>query len=121
MLTKGAPGTHDVPPTFLTVLGLRVRQELLDIFNLTCSSQGVAPDLKDRHHFTPQESVKTTRMHVLLQTSQSSTLNGKTLEGILHNRLYYLADPRDWLCTEQAGFPKNRSSEDHILYLTQSM
>ncbi len=60
-------------------------------------------------------------MLVLLQTSQSSILSGKTLEGILHNRLYYLADTRDWLCTEQAGFRKNRSCEDQILCLTQSM
>ncbi len=45
----------------------------------------------------------------------------KTLERIVHNRLYYLAETRDWLCTEQAGFRYNRSCEDQILRLTQSI
>ncbi len=42
----------------------------------------------------------------------------KTLEIILQSRLYYLAETRDRLCTEQAGFRKNRSCEDQILRLT---
>ncbi len=45
----------------------------------------------------------------------------KTLERILHNRLYYLAETRDRLCTEQTGFRKNRSCEDQILRLTLSI
>ncbi len=45
----------------------------------------------------------------------------KTLDIILHNRLYYVAETRDWLCTEHAGFRKNRSCEDQILRLTQSI
>ncbi len=43
----------------------------------------------------------------------------KTLEKILHNRLYYLAETLDWLCTEQAGFRKNRTCEDQILRIAQ--
>ncbi len=43
------------------------------------------------------------------------------MERILHNRLDYLAETRNWLCTEHAGFCKNRSCEDHILRLTQSI
>ncbi len=34
------------------------------------------------------------------------------MEGILHNRLYYLAETRDWPCTEHARFRKNRSCAD---------
>ncbi len=45
----------------------------------------------------------------------------KVLERIRHNRLYYLMETRNWLCTEQAGFCKNRSCEDQILRLTQSI
>ncbi len=46
----------------------------------------------------------------------------KTLERILHNILLcYLAETRDWLCTEQAGFRKIRSCEDQVLRLTQSI
>ncbi len=45
----------------------------------------------------------------------------KTLERLLHNRLYYLAETQDCLCTEQARFRKNQSCEDQILRLTQSI
>ncbi len=37
---------------------------------------------------------------------------------ILHSRLYYSAETRDRLCTEQAEFRENRSCEDQILRLT---
>ncbi len=55
--------------------------------------------------------------------TQQSTAScvAKTLRRILHNRLYYLAETRDWLCTEQAGLRRNQSCEDQILRLTQSI
>ncbi len=43
------------------------------------------------------------------------------MERILHNRIYYLAEIRNWLCSEQAGSRKNRSCEDQFLRLTQSI
>ncbi len=45
----------------------------------------------------------------------------KTLSRILHNGLFYLAETRDWQCTEQAGFRKNRSCDGQILSLKQSI
>ncbi len=39
MRANGAPGPDDFPSTFLKALGPRARQELLDIFNLTCSTK----------------------------------------------------------------------------------
>ncbi len=45
----------------------------------------------------------------------------KTLETILDNRLYYLADTWDWLCPEQVGFRKNQSCDDLNPCLTQSI
>ncbi len=55
------------------------------------------------------------------RTVSLTSLVAKTLERILLNRLYYLAETRDWLCTEKAGFRKNRSCEDQILRLAQSI
>ncbi len=55
-------------------------------------------------------------MHIPIQTCVV-----KTLERILHNRLYYLAETLDWLCTYQASFRKNRSCEDQVLRLMQSI
>ncbi len=60
----------------------------------------VAPDLEDRHHPAPHESGKTTRMHIFINTGQSNVVCAKTVERILHNRLYYLAETRDRLYTD---------------------
>ncbi len=45
----------------------------------------------------------------------------KTMERMVHNRLYKLAETRGWLCSEQAGFRKLRSCEDQILRITQTI
>ncbi len=45
----------------------------------------------------------------------------KTLERMIHNRLYYLAETLGWLCPEQAGFRTSRSCEDKILRVTQTI
>ncbi len=50
-------------------------------------------------------------MYIFTSTSLSYILCGKTLERILHSRL--------WLCNKQVGFRKNRSCEDQILRITQ--
>ncbi len=36
----------------------------------------------------------------------------KTMERMVHNRLYNLAETTGWLCSEQAGFRKLRPCED---------
>ncbi len=121
MRAKGAPKPDDIPPTFLKALGPRARQELLDIFNLS---------------FTTGESPQIWKIAIILPLKKAGKPPGcksshrpvsltscvaKTLERYLHDRLYYLAETRDWLCTEQAGFRKNRSCEDQVLRLTQSI
>ncbi len=42
------------------------------------------------------------------------------MERMIHNRLYYLAETRGWLCPKQAGFRTSRSCEDQILRVTQT-
>ncbi len=43
------------------------------------------------------------------------------MERVIHNRLYYLAETRGWLCPEQAGFKTSRSCEDQIPRVTQTI
>ncbi len=40
--------------------------------------RGVVPDLEDRHRIATQESGKTTRMRILMQTNQSNILCSKS-------------------------------------------
>ncbi len=122
MLGISAPEPAYIPPPmFLKALGPRARQELLEIFNLSFST-GKSPQIwkiaiilsikkagKPPGYISSYRSVRLTSCVV------------KTLERILHSRLYYLAETQDWLCTQQAGFRRNRSFEDQILLLTQSI
>ena len=43
----------------------------------------------------------------------------KTIERMICNRLYTMAEVNGWLCNEQAGFRKYRSTEDQIVKLIQ--
>ncbi len=43
------------------------------------------------------------------------------MERMIHNRLYYLAETRGWLCPEQVGFRTSRSCEYQILRVTQTI
>ncbi len=43
------------------------------------------------------------------------------MERKVQHRLYNLAETREWLCSEQAGFRKLRSCEDQILGITQTI
>ncbi len=120
MRAKGASGTDDIHPTFLKAPGPRARQELLDIFNHSFST-GKSPQIWTIAIILPlKKAEKTPGCKSLYRPVSLTSCVTKTLERILHNTLYYLAETRDWLCTEQARFRKNRSCEDQILCLTQS-
>ena len=45
----------------------------------------------------------------------------KVLERMIANRIYYLAETQGWLSQHQAGFRKQRNTEDQILRITQSI
>ena len=45
----------------------------------------------------------------------------KTLERLIHNRLYFLAESRSWICPEQAGVRKQRGCEDLVLNIIQGV
>ncbi len=121
--SKAGPYTKpvDMPSMFLKALGPRTRQELLEIFKLNFST-GKSPQIWRTAVILPLR--KKGKLPACIFSYRPVSLTSyvaNTLERILHNRLYYLVETRDWLCTEQAGFRKNRSCEDQILSLTQSI
>ncbi len=97
------------PPTFLKALGPRARQELLGIFNRSFFS-GKSPQIWKITIILPlKKAGKPSGCISSYKPVRLTSCVAKTLERILLNRLYYLADTRDWLCTEKAGFRNNRS------------
>ncbi len=111
MRAKSATGPDDIPPTFLKTLGPRARQELLDIFHLSFST-GKSPQIwKITIFLALKKAGKPPGCISSCRPVSLTSCVANTLKRSLHN----------WLCTEQAGFRKNRSCEDQILRLTQSI
>ncbi len=97
----------------------RARQELLDILNLSFATGNLSQIWKIAIILPLKKAGKPPRYISSYTPVILAACVAKTLQIILHNRLYYLAETQDWLCTEQAGFHMNQSCEDQILRLTQ--
>ena len=119
MKTKGAPGSNDIPPSFLKNLGPKASQKLLDILNESFRT-GVVPRIWRHAVIIP--IIKAGKPGSQLSSYRPISLTScvvKLLERMLCSRLYYLAETRGWICSAQAGFRKNKSTEDQVLRITQ--
>ena len=119
MKTKGAPGSDDIPPSFLKNLGPKASQKLLDILNESFRT-GAVPRIWRHAVIIP--IIKAGKPGSQLSSYRPISLTScvvKLLERMLCSRLYYLAETRGWICSAQAGFRKNKSTEDQVLRITQ--
>ena len=121
MKLKSAPGGDDIPPSFLKALGEKALAELLEIFNIS---------LKDAD--CPQAWRNAIIIPLLKEGKPASQLGSyrpvsltscmvKLLERMIAERLYQLAETRNWFNKQQAGFRKGRSCEDQILRMVQAI
>ena len=121
MKRKGAPGDDNIPPSFLKELGPKARQELLSICNLSFLEADIPqmwrhgiiiPLLK---HGKPASELESYRPISL------TSCVVKLLERMISNRLYTMAERNGWICNQQAGFRKHRSTEDQVIKLIQKI
>jgi len=119
MKKNGAPGPDDIPPSFLKNLGNNAKTKLLEIFNLSFE-KGVIPGIWTKAVIIPilKQGKAASQISSYRPISLTSCV-GKTLERIINNRLYYIAEQKGWISKAQAGFRKQRSCEDQILRITQ--
>ncbi len=113
MRSKGALGPDDIQPTLLKALGPRSKIELLEIF--TCSfTTGTSPQIWKRAVILPLKKAGR-QPGAIVSYRPVSLLScvAKTMERMIHNRLYYLA--------ETSGFRTSHSCEDQILQVTQTI
>jgi len=121
MKGKGAPGPDDIPPSFIKNLGPKALQELLEICNESFLT-GEVPTAWKRAIIIPLlKSGKPASQIASFRPISLTSCLMKTLERMVVNRLYYMAETRGWLTSAQAGFRKQRSCEDQILRLTQGV
>ena len=119
MRRKGAAGPDEIPPAFLKALGTHGKTELLAIFNLSFNNAQcpgtwllaiIIPLLKAKKPASELASYR--------PISLTSCIV-KTLERMVANRLYFLAETNGWIHPSQAGFRKGRSCEDQITRTVQ--
>ena len=119
--TKGAPGSDDIPPSFLKNLGPKASKHLLDILNESFRS-GKVPRVWRHAVIIPL--IKAGKPSSQLSSYRPISLTScvvKLLERMLCARLYYLAETNGWICSTQAGFRKNQSTEDQVIRITQGI
>ena len=119
MRARGAPGPDDIPPSFIKALGSTALNILLQLFNASFDNASI-----------PQEWRNATIIPLLKLGKSPSSLSSyrpvsltsclvKTLERVIADRLYFIAESSNMLSDLQAGFRSNRSCEDQILKISQ--
>ena len=119
--TKGAPGSDDIPPSFLKNLGPKAKESLLDILNESFSS-GEVPRIWRHAVIIP--IIKAGKPSSKLASYRPISLTScvvKLLERMLCDRLYYLAETNGWICRTQAGFRRSQSTEDQVIRISQGI
>ena len=121
MKGKGAAGPDNIPPSFLKPLEPFVLQELQSIFNSSFSLAHcpriwsvatIIPTLKAEK--SPSEVASFRPISLTSCAVQS-------LERILADRLYYIAETNNLFSQFQVSFRKGRSCEDEITWIIQAI
>ena len=121
MRRKGAAGEDEIPPSFLKALGPLAKRALLKIFNLSFDNADV-PQMWRRAIIIPL--LKAGKAAGDLASFRPVSLTScvvKTLERMVADRLYYIAETRGMLSDLQAGFRRGRSCEDQIRKMVQAI
>ena len=118
---NGAPGPDDIAPTFLKALGPLALSELLRIFNDSFSGATIPQIWRHAIIIPVLKSGKPASKISSFRPISLTSVVVKLLEKIIYDRLYYLAESKGWLTNLQAGFRKNRSTEDQILRFNQQI
>ncbi len=104
MRSKGAASRDDIPSTFLTALGSIAKAESLSIFNESFSKSVVPGIWKEATILPLKKAGKPPGASSSYRPVSLTSCVVKTMERMVHNRLYNLVETRGWLCSEQAGF-----------------
>ncbi len=96
MRAKGAPGPDDIPPMILKERSPRAKSELLEIFNCSFAT-GTSPQIWKRGVILPlKKTEKQPGAIVSYRPVSLTSCAAKTMERVIHYRLYYLAETRGW-------------------------
>ena len=112
-------GMDDITPAFLQNLGPTAMTFLLDLFNHSFRTAKL-PQVWRTAIIIPL--LKAGKPASVISSYRPISLTScvvKALERMIANRIYYLAETQGWLSNHQAGFRKQRNTEDQILRITK--
>ena len=117
----GAAGPDGVPPELLSRLGPGGRASLLACFNRSWTECYV-PQSWRRAIIVPilKAGKSPSEVSSYRPVSLTSVID-KTLERMIHARMYELAESRGMLDPRQAGFRRGRCAEDQVLRVAQAI
>jgi len=121
MRVKGAAGEDEIPPSFLKALGPRAKVELLSIFNQSFDDASV-PQMWRRAIILPLlKAGKPAGQIASFRPVSLTSCVVKTMERMVSDRLYEIAETRNMFSPLQAGFRRGRSCEDQIMKMVQAI
>ena len=121
MRKNGAAGPDDIPPSFLKALGPLARGELLGSFNQSLHELEVPQAWRNATIIPLLKAGKPAGSIESYRPVSLTSCIMKTMERMVHTRLYHLAEARGIFKHSQAGFRKNRSCEDQLLRMIQDV
>ena len=121
MRRKGAPGPDDIIPAFLKELGPSALSELLAICNQSLNSAECPQNWRNATIIPLLKATKPPSDIASYRPVSLTSCIAKTVERMISNRLYHLAEKNNWFSSLQAGFRRGRSCADQIIRLSQAI
>ena len=121
LIDTKSPGPDKITNAMLTHLGNKAKTKLLGIFNNSWTKGKVPQEWRKANMVPILKKGKDKKNVSSYRPISLTSCTGKLLERMVNNRLSWYLEDEKILCQEQAGFRQNRSTEDQVTYIAQSI
>nr|KAG5703189.1 hypothetical protein BaRGS_027354 [Batillaria attramentaria] len=119
--TKKAPGKDGICNEMIKHLGPAARRKLLELFNQSWKT-GIFPSAWKEATIIPiRKKEKDPAKKTSYRPISLLSCLGNTLERMINKRLMWHLESNNLITKEKTAFRKNRSTEDQLVYLAQSI
>ena len=118
---KKSPGPDKITNEMLLNLGPRTKKKLLQLYNESWKTGNVPQVWKDATMIPVHKKGKDKSEASSYRPISLTSCTGKLLERLINNRLMWHLERKQHISPEQAAFRQNRSTEDQVTYIAQSI
>ena len=119
MNKKSAPGEDDIPSTFLAALGIKAKIILLNMLNVSFSTETVPQIWRNAIVIPLLKALKPASQLSSYRPIALTSCMVKLFERMIANRIVIMAESNGWFHRYQAGFRKGRNCVDQVLRIVQ--